>query len=93
MGHVSAHKAMTLAIDIEHFVQREVSRCIAGRIMRTPQAPRKAPGQYRIYVAAEQEYEMQVILREQAIPINEILRRELRIIQFPQPLRSVRMYR
>jgi L-2-hydroxycarboxylate dehydrogenase (NAD+) len=66
-----------LAIDIEHFIPMEVSRRITGGIMRALQASRKAPGEDRIYVAGEKEYEKQEIIREQGIPIKENLRQEL----------------
>jgi LDH2 family malate/lactate/ureidoglycolate dehydrogenase len=66
-----------LAIDIEHFVPMEVSIRITGGIMRALQASRKAPGQERIYVAGEKEYESRVIVQKQGVPVNENLRQEL----------------
>jgi LDH2 family malate/lactate/ureidoglycolate dehydrogenase len=66
-----------LAIDIGHFVPLEMSRRITGGIMRALQDSRKAPGQDRIYVAGEKEYERQAMIREQGIAINESLRQEL----------------
>lgn len=70
-----------LAIDIEHFVPLEVSKRITGQIMRTLQASRKAPGQDRIYVAGEKEYEMQLLVRERGVAVNHNLRRELQIMR------------
>ena len=70
-----------LAIDIEHFIPLEVSRRITGQIMRALQNARKAPGAERIYVASEKEYEKEQIIREQGIPINPNLRRELQIMR------------
>ncbi len=70
-----------LAIDIEHFVPVELSRRITGEIMRALQASRKAPGQERIYVAGEKEYEKEAIVREQGVPVNRNLRQELRIMR------------
>ncbi len=69
-----------LAIDIEHFVPLEVSRRITGHIMRALQGSRKAPGQERIYVAGEKEYEKEKLIRRQGIPVNRNLRRELQIM-------------
>jgi LDH2 family malate/lactate/ureidoglycolate dehydrogenase len=66
-----------LAINIEHFVPLDLSRRITGQIMRALQNARKAPGQERIYVAGEKEYEAEQRVREQGIPINRNLRREL----------------
>ena len=70
-----------LAIDIEHFIPLEVSRRITGQIMRALQDARKEPGQARIYVAGEKEYEQEQIIREQGVPVNPNLRRELQIMR------------
>ena len=70
-----------LAIDIEHFLPVEVSRQITGGIMRALQSSRKAPGQDRIYVAGEKEWELQRIIREQGVPVNTNLRQELQIMR------------
>ncbi len=66
-----------LAIDIEHFLPLEVSRQITGEIMRTLQASRKAPGQDRIYVAGEKEWDMEQTVRERGVPVNANLRKDL----------------
>lgn len=70
-----------LAIDIEHFLPLDVSKQITGGIMRALQASRKAPGSDRIYVAGEKEHERLAAVREQGIPVNENLRRELQIVR------------
>jgi len=70
-----------LAIDIEHFIPLEVSRHITGGIMRTLQASRKSPGQERIYVAGEKEYEKEALVRERGVPVNRNLRRELQTMR------------
>ncbi len=70
-----------LAIDVEHFVPLETFRRITGQIMRELQASRKAPGEDRIYVAGEKEYEMEQVRREQGIPVNPNLLDELRAIR------------
>jgi L-2-hydroxycarboxylate dehydrogenase (NAD+) len=70
-----------LALDIEHFIPLEVSRCITGQIVRALQASRKAPGQDRIYVAGEKEYEMEKIVRQRGVPVNQNLRQELQIMR------------
>jgi len=70
-----------LAIDIEHFIPLEVSRRITGQIMRTLLNARKAPGETRIYVAGEKEYEKEQAIREQGVPVNPNLRRELQIMR------------
>ena len=70
-----------LAIDVEHFVPLETFRRITGQIMRELQASRKAPGEDRIYVAGEKEYEMEQVRREQGIPVNPNLLAELRLMR------------
>ena len=70
-----------LAIDVEHFVPLEISRRITGRIMRTLQEARKAPGQARIYVAGEKEYEAEKRVREQGLPVNANLRQQLQTMR------------
>jgi L-2-hydroxycarboxylate dehydrogenase (NAD+) len=70
-----------MAIDIEHFIPLRVSQFITGQIMRALQNARKAPGQERIYVAGEKEHEKEELIREQGVPINPNLRRELQIMR------------
>ncbi|MCP4541514.1 MAG: Ldh family oxidoreductase [Chloroflexi bacterium] len=70
-----------LAIDIEHFIPLDVSRCITGQIMRTLHNARKAPGVERIYVAGEHEYEKEKLIREQGVSVNSNLRRDLQIVR------------
>jgi hypothetical protein len=69
-----------LAIDIEHFIPLELKR-ITGEIMRSLQTARKAPGQERIYVAGEKEYETERLVREQGIPVNRQLLRDLQAMR------------
>ncbi len=70
-----------LAIDIEHFIPLEVSRRITGQIMRALQNSRKEPGQERIYVAGEKEYDKEKVIRERGVPVNVNLRRELQVMR------------
>jgi LDH2 family malate/lactate/ureidoglycolate dehydrogenase len=66
-----------LAINIDNFLPVDVSRRITGGIMRALQESRRAPGEDRIYVAGEKEYENELRIREEGIPINASLRSEL----------------
>ena len=66
-----------MAIDVEHFIPLEQSRRITGQIMRALQDSRREPGQERIYVAGEKEYELEQRIRKEGIPVNPNLRREL----------------
>jgi LDH2 family malate/lactate/ureidoglycolate dehydrogenase len=70
-----------LAIDIEHFIPLELSRRITGGIMRALQNARKAPGQDRIYVAGEKEYELEKTIRQRGVPVNRNLRQELQFMR------------
>ena len=70
-----------LAIDIEHFIPLEVSKRITGDIMRALQAARRIPGQERIYVAGEKEYEREKEVRQRGVPVNANLRAELRTMR------------
>ncbi|MBN1582220.1 MAG: Ldh family oxidoreductase [Anaerolineae bacterium] len=70
-----------LAIDIEHFVPLEVSRRTTGGILRALQQARKTPGQDRIFVAGEKEYEKQKERLEKGIPLNKNLRAELQAMR------------
>jgi len=70
-----------LAIDVEHFIPLEVSRRVTGQIMRALQDARKAPGEMRIYVAGEKEYEKEQEVRQRGIPVNPNLRQELQTVR------------
>jgi len=70
-----------LAIDVEHFVPLKTFRRITGQIMRALQDARKAPGQERIYVAGEKEHENEKRIRQQGVPVNPNLRRELQTMR------------
>jgi LDH2 family malate/lactate/ureidoglycolate dehydrogenase len=70
-----------LAMDIEHFLPLDASRRITGQIMRQLQASRKEPGQERIYVAGEKEYEMEQRIRQEGITVNRNLRRDLQTVR------------
>jgi L-2-hydroxycarboxylate dehydrogenase (NAD+) len=70
-----------LVIDIEHFIPLDVSKRITGQIMRALQSARKAPGEERIYVAGEKEYEKEKKIRRDGIPVNPNLRRELQFMR------------
>jgi LDH2 family malate/lactate/ureidoglycolate dehydrogenase len=70
-----------LTIDVAHFVPLEESRRITGNIMRALQHARKAPGQERIYVAGEKEYEAEKRVREQGVPVNSNLHQQLQTMR------------
>ena len=81
-----------LAIDIEHFIPLEVSRRVTGDIMRALQGARKAPGQDRIYVAGEKEYEKEALIRTEGVPVNANLRKELQFVRDTLKLQGYEVY-
>jgi L-2-hydroxycarboxylate dehydrogenase (NAD+) len=70
-----------LAIDVEHFIPLPLFKQIVGGMLRELQGSRKAPGEERIYVAGEKEYEKQREVREMGIPVNENLKRTLQFMR------------
>ena len=70
-----------LAINIEHFLPLEISKQITGGIMRALQASRKAPGQERVYVAGEKEWELEQAIRERGVQVNDNLLGELQFMR------------
>jgi hypothetical protein len=78
--HRLRHSVLT--IGMKRFVPFELSKRITGQIMRDLQSARKAPGQDRTYVAGEKEHEMQEMVREQGIPVNWNLRRDLQTVRY-----------
>jgi LDH2 family malate/lactate/ureidoglycolate dehydrogenase len=70
-----------LAVDIAHFLPLDDFRRIAGAILRELQSSRKAPGEDRIYVAGEKEWERAHQRRERGIPVNDNLKRDLQFMR------------
>jgi len=60
--------------------------------MRALQNARQAPGQERIYVAGEKEYENEKRIREQGVPVNPKLRQELQIMRDELNISSYEAY-
>ena len=70
-----------LAIDVGHFVPLLLFKRIVGDMVRTLWAARKEPGQERIYVAGEKEYEKTAEIRERGVPINASLRSTIQTLR------------
>ncbi|MDP7079531.1 MAG: Ldh family oxidoreductase [Candidatus Undinarchaeales archaeon] len=70
-----------LAIDVEHFLPLEEFERTTGAIMRALQCSRKAPGQDRIYVAGEKERENEQRIRQEGIPANSNLLKDLATVR------------
>jgi L-2-hydroxycarboxylate dehydrogenase (NAD+) len=70
-----------LAINIENFVPLPLFKQIVGNMIGELQGARKSPGQERIYVAGEKEYEKQQVVSQAGIPVNENLKRTLQFLR------------
>jgi L-2-hydroxycarboxylate dehydrogenase (NAD+) len=70
-----------LAIDVEHFLPGDEFRRITGAILRDLQNSRRVPGEERIYVAGEKEYELEQLRRIEGIPVNANLKAELQLMR------------
>jgi L-2-hydroxycarboxylate dehydrogenase (NAD+) len=62
-----------IAINIESFVPIETFKKITGSIMREIRSTAKVPGQDRIFLAGEKEFDMMETRRKDGIPINKSL--------------------
>ena len=67
-----------MAIDIEHFIEITIFKAITGKILRSLQQSTKVPGQERIWVAGEKEYEKIKEIKEKGIPVNSALEKNIR---------------
>jgi len=70
-----------IAIDVAHFIPVDQFEVIVGNIARALQAARKEPGQDRIYVAGEKEFDKERAIREKGIPVNANLRANLQFMR------------
>lgn len=66
-----------LAIDISKIISLDVFKKIAGDICRALRNSKKAPGQNRIYVAGEKEYEIEKEIKEKGVPVNKSIQNDL----------------
>lgn len=66
-----------MAIDVEHFTSLDEFKATTGQILRDLRNSKKAPGQPRIYVAGEKEFENEKVTAVQGIPVNSNLQKEI----------------
>ena len=66
-----------IAIDVEHFIDLNLFKKIAGTICRQMRESKKEPGQERIYTAGEKEYLVEQRVRAEGIPINKSIQEDL----------------
>ena len=70
-----------IAIDTDHFLGEELCRKKTGDIIRTVRDSRKAPGEDRIYIAGEKEYEIWKEREPKGVPINESVQGEINAVR------------
>ena len=70
-----------IAIDTNHFLGEDLCRKKTGDIIRRVRAARKAPGEERIYVAGEKEYEIWKERENRGVPINESVQSEINAVR------------
>ena len=70
-----------IAIDTNHFLGEEICRKKTGDIIRKIRASRKAPGEDRIYIAGEKEYEIWKEREPHGVPINESVQGEINAVR------------
>ena len=99
LGHDKDHKPIPfmvghffMAIDIEHFLTLEESKRITGAIMRGLQEANRAPGEDRIYVAGEKEFESEARVRALGVPVNSNLRQQMCAVRDALHLEAYRTY-
>jgi len=81
-----------MAIDIEHFLTLEESKRITGAIMRGLQQANRAPGEDRVYVAGEKEFESEARVRALGVPVNSNLRQQMCAVRDALHLEAYRAY-
>jgi L-2-hydroxycarboxylate dehydrogenase (NAD+) len=70
-----------MAIGIEHFTSLDDFKATTGQILRDLRNSTKAPGQPRIYVAGEKEFENEKKTAVQGIPVIPNLQKEILYLQ------------
>jgi LDH2 family malate/lactate/ureidoglycolate dehydrogenase len=70
-----------IAIDISAFVELDKFRKTTGDILRELRASGKAPGQERIYTAGEKEYMAWLSRKDSGVPLNESLKKTIKVLK------------
>lgn len=70
-----------MAINVEAFVDLDTFKRTTGEILRELRASRKSPGQTRIYTAGEKEYEKEIEVRRDGVPIIPNLQKDLLFVR------------
>jgi len=70
-----------MAMNIENFLPVDEFKKNIGDLLRTLRSTRKAPGQPRIYTAGEKEFEMEKTIKQEGVPVNRNLRKDILYLQ------------
>lgn len=70
-----------LAINVDFFTDIADFKQTAGEILRQIKATQAAPGKKNIYVAGEKEYNSELIVRQQGIPLIPNLQKDIKAMQ------------
>jgi L-2-hydroxycarboxylate dehydrogenase (NAD+) len=70
-----------LAINIDFFTDLVEFKQTTGQILRQIQATKRAPGQSHIFVAGEKEYNSELLVRQQGIPLIPNLQKDINAMQ------------
>ncbi len=69
-----------MAINIEAFVPLNEFKKTTGEILRQLRASRKQPGYERIFTAGEKEYENEIRIRKEGVPVVANLQKDIKIM-------------
>lgn len=70
-----------MAISIEAFVELDEFKKTTGSILRDLRAATLAPGQERIFTAGEKEYESEIRVRKEGVPVVPNLQKDIKYLQ------------
>ncbi|MHA1912003.1 MAG: Ldh family oxidoreductase, partial [Candidatus Kariarchaeaceae archaeon] len=70
-----------IAMDIEHFIDLNLFKKIAGTICRQIRGSTKEPGQERIYTAGEKEYLVEQRVKKEGIQVNKSIQEDLTFLK------------
>ena len=80
-----------MAINIDFFTDLDSFKKTTGAICRELQHSQLFPGQDRIYVAGEKEYEIEQLVRSKGVPIIPNLQKAIEIMQQELSLKMIRL--
>ncbi len=70
-----------IAIDPEHFLGLETFKSVAGSICRGLRNSDKIPDAIRIYTAGEKEYEAEIAVQENGVPVSKSIQKDILLMK------------